>query len=212
MIEAFIQSHGLWAIFLLMAANGFFSAPPSELILPLAGLIALTSDHTLIETVVVASLGNLIGTYVLFLIGRSIGVEWLLNIRHKLMQKGAFLSRIARVMPNKKTITAMNRLIEEQGKHIVCWFRCVPYVRSIVSIPAGMARMNHSSFLTYSVIGILVWAIFWQGTAYVIGYSWVHYSRGVAALLTMLIVMIILVMRKRIGVFLNRYFRNDDNL
>lgn len=102
----------------------------------------------------------------------------------------------------EKTIVSF----EKYGKKMILFGRCVPIIRSLISIPAGMAEMNLAIFLIYTAIGSTVWNIILVSLGAALGASWekvlVYVSRysGVVRILLLVVAGILVyrfVMRKR---------------
>lgn len=164
-IEQLIMNWGLLALFVLMVINGSIGIIPSEVVLFLAGIFAYVSpEYNLIHTIMVATIGNLIGAYILYFLGRAFGYDWLLKIK------------FVRKFVDKRTLDAIARKYRKDGAHWVGIFRCMPVIRSIVSVPAGMIKMPFWIFFVYSGIGMLVWSVFWQLLGYFlgIGFMWLN--------------------------------------
>ena len=148
-----IQGMGAWGsvgILLLMAAENIFPPIPSEVVLTCAGFLTTCTVLTKPQAIFAATLGSLLGAVVLYGLGRMLPVE-------KLTRFG---------FEREEIETAMNRF-EKKGRAAVLFCRCVPMVRSLISIPAGAARMPMLPFLLLSAAGTLVWdtVLIWIGAA-----------------------------------------------
>lgn len=155
----------------VLVAMGIESAMvplPSELILPYAGF--LVSDPTQVEpltggpwsfwiVVVVATIGNTLGSLVAYAIGAYGG-------RPFLERYGRYLL----IRPHE--IELADRFFERHGSATVFIGRLLPIVRTFISFPAGVARMHLGKFIVYSTIGAFLWSILlvWAGT--VLGAKW----------------------------------------
>ncbi len=201
-INSLISQYHLFAIFIFMMSNGFLSAPPSELILTFAGLLALRTEYSLLQTLLVAIAGNLLGTYLLFLIGQRIGYKWLISAKMRI-QAGNFIVRWAHVLiPEEKTILLLYDRLRDRGAIWVCIFRCLPCVRSIISLPAGMLKMQTMIFIIYSTVGITIWAVMWQGCAYFVGNNWIKYGNILSGILFIPLVFLLVIMKRKIKRYL----------
>lgn len=143
MEEWIIQSMGEWGmigIFLLMAAENVFPPIPSEIVLTCAGFLTTCSKLTKPQAIISATLGSLLGAVILYGLGRILPVEKL--------QKFGF---------KREEIESATAWFNKKGKIAVLLCRCVPVVRSLISVPAGAARMPMSSFLPLTVLGTLTW-------------------------------------------------------
>ena len=143
MEEWIIQSIGEWGmigIFLLMAAENVFPPIPSEIVLTCAGFLTTCSKLTKPQAIISATLGSLLGAVILYGLGRILPVEKL--------QKFGF---------KREEIESATAWFNKKGKIAVLLCRCVPVVRSLISVPAGAARMPMSSFLPLTALGTLAW-------------------------------------------------------
>lgn len=141
-IEA-MQSMSEWGfvgIFLLMAAENVFPPIPSEVVLTFAGFLTTYSSLTKPQAILSATLGSLLGAVVLYGLGRILPTEKLQVFGFK-----------------AEEIESAANWFNKKGKIAVLLCRCVPVVRSLISIPAGAARMPMRSFLPLTLLGTLVW-------------------------------------------------------
>jgi len=161
MFDLLIHEMGIIVLFILMAINGSIGIVPSEAVLFMGGVYAYASNYNLIHTLSSSVFGNLIGAFILYFIGRSFGYNWLIKIKYV----GKFIT--------KKELDDIAKKFRIDGAHWVGIFRCIPMVRSIVSIPAGMIKMPFWIFFFYSTIGIIIWSILWQSLGYFLGISFI---------------------------------------
>lgn len=121
-----MQSAGQWGfliILLLMAAENIFPPIPSEVVLTCAGFLTTCSELTRFQAILSATLGSLLGAVVLYGLGRALPVEKLSHLGFQ-----------------PEEIEDAERWFCKRGKIAVLLCRCVPMVRSLISIPAGTAR------------------------------------------------------------------------
>ena len=155
MIEDTIAKWGGVAVFVFMVSNGVISTPPSELVLSFAGSLTINRDMYFFIMLVGVVLCNYIGTAILYLLGRYKGKMWYDKIRgKKIFCKLRFVDQI---------IPTSDRLIKFFNNQEWLIFACrfLPFIRSIISVPAGIAKMNFLKFTIYSLIGITIWSFAW---------------------------------------------------
>jgi len=135
---------------------------PSEAILPLAGFRGRTGAINVWLAWPAATVGSVLGALVLYGLGRWLGYERL----HDLAGKRWF------ILTSQKDLDRGEKFFAEHGGKVVLLGRCVPLIRSVVSIPAGIAHMPLPRFLLLTAIGSGVWnAIFiWLG--WTLGENW----------------------------------------
>ena len=190
MIESLIESYGLLAIFVLMIGNGFASAPPSEIVLPLAGVLAQQTGLSLLAAMIAAFLGNLLGTVFLYLVGRHFGLRPLQHVQ-RYLQRSALLRKAFRKVPlDEASLEALVTRFEKEGAIIVGLLRCAPYVRSIVSLPAGAVRMSWLRFLSATAAGISVWIAIWVLMGYALGEAWEQGTSNLPLLIGVVVVVV----------------------
>lgn len=162
-ITALIEQHGYLAIALLMVLENVFPPIPSELIMPFAGYLAArgTLDPWLV--VATGTLGSILGTLPWYVAGRAIGRERL----------GRWVARHGRwlAMSTADFRRALD-WFDRKGALAVTLGRLVPALRSIISAPAGIARMPLVPFLAWSILGSAVWTAFLTGLGFVLEASY----------------------------------------
>ncbi len=141
-----LNQTGYLGVFLLMVMESATLPVPSEVVLPLAGYLVYKGQLEFWSTVVVATVGSLVGTMVDFGIGYYLG-------RPAVLRYG----RIVRF--SEKRLETTERWFASHGKSVVLLARFVPLLRTLIAFPAGVVRMDVKRFLVYSAIGILVWDI-----------------------------------------------------
>ena len=139
-----IEKLGYSGIFMMSLAETIIVPIPSELVITFAGFLAASGKFSLWLVIVVSTLGNLLGSVLIFYIGK-IGGRW-------------FLERYGKyVLIHKKDLAIGDKWFLRHGTSAVFWGRMVPAVRSFISLPAGIANMNFLKFLSYSFIGAFIW-------------------------------------------------------
>lgn len=146
----------------LVALENLFPPIPSELILPFAGFQAERGQLNLGLAWVAATVGSLVGALVLYGLGAWVGSDRL----HELSGKRWF------VVLSQKDYERGERIFERHGAKFVLLGRCVPLVRSVVSVPAGVARMPLTRFCAYTVVGSAVWNVIFIGAGYQLGQNY----------------------------------------
>ncbi len=152
---------GYGGVMVAMAIESAMIPLPSELILPFAGF--LVSDTTTIEpltrgpwsfwiVVIVATIGNTIGSVIGYYIGAWGG-------RPFLERWGKYLL----IRPHE--IELADHFFQKYGSATAFFSRLLPIVRTFISFPAGVARMNLAKFILYSTAGAFLWstALVWAG-------------------------------------------------
>ena len=157
-----VDSLGAAGVGLLIFLENLIPPIPSEVILPLAGFRARTGTLNVWLTWPAATAGSVLGALVLYGLGAWLGYDRL----HALAGKRWF------ILSSQRDLDRGERIFEEHGGKIVLLGRCIPFIRSVVSIPAGIARMPLPRFLTLTAIGSGVWNALFIGLGWLLGENW----------------------------------------
>lgn len=155
-----MEQLGYLGIALLMFLDNVFPPIPSEVIMPSAGFTAAQGQLSLIGVIVAGSLGSLIAAAALYWIGRKISHDALFRWVN---QYGKYL--FIKTDDVKKALD----WFEKYGHRVVFFGRMIPAVRSLISIPAGMSHMPFWKFMTYSMLGTVIWTTFLATVGYYFG-------------------------------------------
>lgn len=147
-IGGFILAWGLWAVFLLLLAENVFPILPSEVIIPLAGFYAATHELPIVEVIVVASVGAMLGQYCWYWLAKAWGPE---RFRRWAARWGRWTTI------DTEEVDMGQRWFARWGRWAVLVGRVIPVVRGLISIPAGLARMPAGEFLLWSVPSSTLW-------------------------------------------------------
>ena len=144
-----ISQFGYIGVWFLIFFENVFPPIPSELILPLSGFFTTTTDLTLPGVIIAATIGSITGAYILYGVGRLLSRERLMAF---------FGTRPMRLLGFKpEDISSAVDWFDRKGQVTVLICRCIPVVRSLISIPAGTAKMNVVRFSLYTLVGSAVW-------------------------------------------------------
>lgn len=143
-----------------IALENLFPPLPSEVVLPMAGLTASRGSFTLAEALIWTTVGSVVGAFVLYGLGRWLGADR--------------LRRVAERMPLVKgeDVDRSIAWFERYGSAAVFFGRMIPLFRSLISIPAGVAKMPPWKFGLLTAAGSLVWNTVFVMAGYLLGESW----------------------------------------
>lgn len=149
---------GYFGISLLIMIENLFPPIPSEVILTFGGFITTQSKLNIIAVIAYSTIGSVAGAIILYLLGRLLNTDRLGTVVDKY---GKFL-RLKR-----ENIQKAQDWFAKRGSTAVLLCRFVPIVRGLISIPAGMAKMDFTLFIIYTVIGTVIWntALVYLGAA-----------------------------------------------
>jgi membrane protein DedA with SNARE-associated domain len=154
-----VTKAGYPGLFGAMVAENLFPPIPSEIVLPLAGFEVSQGELAFILVVLAATAGSLVGALILYAIGLRGGRPLVLRYGRVLRVGVADLDRA-------------ERWFEHWGDWVVLGARVIPIARSLVSIPAGFARMPLLRFTLLTALGSLVWNLILVGAGYQLGANW----------------------------------------
>lgn len=144
-VVGIISATGYLGVFLFMGLESANIPIPSEIIMPFAGYLVYQGKFTLLGIAIAGGLGNLAGSVLSYYLGAYLGRPFLLKY-------GKYI-----LIPQKKFETAES-WFQKYGHEAVFLGRFLPVVRTFISLPAGIARMDMKKFVLYTVIGSLIWS------------------------------------------------------
>ena len=147
-ITGVLDAVGLFGVAFLMFAENVFPPIPSELIMPLAGFNAAQGEGNIVLTIIAGSIGSLAGATLWYWIGHAIGAD---RLKRFAARHGRWLT----ITPDD--IDQANRWFERHGALAVLIGRLIPTVRTLISVPAGVAGMPLAKFLLWSAVGTVAW-------------------------------------------------------
>ncbi len=161
--ESVILTLGYPGIALVMLIENLFPPIPSEVVVPFAGFLVAQGVLSFWGVMVATTLGAVLGALVLYGLG-----AWLGASRLRL-----FFNRYGRwfLLSEEDFDRALNRF-NHHDRSVVFWARLMPGVRSIISIPAGVARMPMGRFLLFTTMGTLVWNLALGSAGVLLGQNW----------------------------------------
>ena len=147
---------GYLGIFLLMAVESSFIPFPSEIVLIPAGYLASKGDMSITMIMLSALGGSLVGAFINYLLARTLGRKFLLRYGHYFFIK-------------EETLLKMENFFASHGHISTFTGRLIPGIRQLISIPAGLARMNIAEFTAFTTLGAGIWALILTLIGYFIG-------------------------------------------
>ena len=154
-----ITSLGYAGIFLLMLLESVFPPIPSELIIPFAGLSAASGALDFWLVLLAATTGTVVGMLPWYFAGRIFGLG---RVRTLADRYGRWLTL------NADEIDTATDWFRRFGPVIVLIGRLIPLIRTLISIPAGLACMPFWQFLAFSTLGALVWNSILVGAGFIL--------------------------------------------
>lgn len=144
LITTDIAQYELLGIFITMALESACIPIPSEVVMPFAGHLVAKGSLGMAEAALTASAANLVGSWIAYFVGRFGGRK--------------FIHRYGRyIMLSQRHLVWAERWFEKKGEVTVFISRMLPGVRTFISLPAGVAKMNFPRFSLYSFLGSVPW-------------------------------------------------------
>ena len=138
-----------WTVLLLMAIESSFIPFPSEIVVPPAAYKAAAGELNVVGVVASASCGAILGALINYILARTLGrtfVYWFVETKFGHL-----------CMLSKEKMEHAEEYFREHGVSSTLIGRMVPAVRQLISIPAGLARMNFGAFLWWTFLGAFIW-------------------------------------------------------
>lgn len=148
LVERTIASLGYVGVAILVALESLFPPIPSEAVLPLAGFAAGRGEASLVGMIAAATVGSMVGSWALYAIAARVGPER----AHRVVDRHG-----RRLGVRSHHLQRAEDWFDRRASHAVLLGRCVPLVRSLVSVPAGFRGMSLAWFSVLTAIGSAMW-------------------------------------------------------
>ena len=155
----FISELGYAGIVIAMGIESACIPLPSEIIMPFSGYLAFTGRFNLWGVSVAGAFGCVVGSVVAYWVGVWGGRP--------------FLERYGKyVLLSHRDLTTADRWFEKYGDWAIFFSRLLPVIRTFISLPAGIARMNFVKFVIYTFLGSLPWCFMLAYVGKIMGENW----------------------------------------
>ncbi len=174
-----IEAGGYPGVFLLMTLESACMPVPSEIVMPFAGYLTLKGEMQIHLVAIAGTLGCQAGSLLSYILGYKYGekaVDMLVQYR----------------LVSRRHIEEAFKWLRRHGSKTLFISRLLPAIRTVISLPAGIARVNFTSFFTYSFIGSAIWCYFLSYLGLILGENWVWVQKwvhkvGIVILIVLLI-------------------------
>lgn len=139
-----ISNSGYVGIFFLMVAESALIPIPSEVIMPFSGYLVSTGKFNIILVIIAGSIGNLVGALIAYFVGAYLG-------------RGFVLKYGKYVLLKKSHLEIAESYFKKYGDRSTFVSRLLPAIRTYVSLPAGVAKMNLKKFAVFTLAGSIIW-------------------------------------------------------
>ena len=154
-----IEQLGYWGAGFLMALESMIAPVPSELVMPFVGFLAAEGKFSIPTAIIVTSAGSVIGSLISYFLGLWGG-------RPLVIRAGRYL------FLNHEHLEWTERWFDKHGSWTIFISRFIPVVRHLISIPAGLGRMNLSHFCLFTIAGATIWNSFLLFCGYKLRQNW----------------------------------------
>jgi len=155
---------GYLGILVLIAVENVFPPIPSEVILTFGGFLTTYTSLGKWGVIWAATAGSLIGGLILYSVGRLCSAERLERLLN---------GKLGKILHfDGEEVRSAFQWFNEKGKATVLVCRCIPILRSLISIPAGMAEMPMGIFLPFTILGSFLWNVILVNLGIVAGGAW----------------------------------------
>jgi membrane protein DedA with SNARE-associated domain len=149
LLTSAITSYGYLAVFILMTAESALIPIPSEVTMTFAGFLAGVGVLNIWIAILIGAVGNLFGSLIAFFLGRKMGEDW---IRVAIKKWGKW------ILVHEKDFDKSLAWFAKYGQGITFGSRLLPIVRTFISLPAGISKMNTKKFALFTFIGSFIWS------------------------------------------------------
>lgn len=150
---------GYWGAAFLMALESMIAPVPSELVMPFVGFLAAEGKFSIPMAIVFTSIGSLVGSLISYYLGLWGG-------RPLVLKAGRYL------FLNHEHLEWTERWFAKNGSWTIFVSRFIPVVRHLISIPAGLGRMNVLRFSIFTIVGATIWNTFLLYCGYKLRQNW----------------------------------------
>ena len=190
-IMLLVEQLDYWNIALLMIIESSFVPFPSELVVPPAAYLAQQGQLNIILVIAFGVLGSFLGALINYILALTLGRKILYNLAKTKVARSLLITE-AKLKKSEKYFL-------KHGERSTFFGRLVPVIRQLISIPAGLAKMNIFKFCLYTFLGSSLWVIILALTGYyftkVQAPIFLYYKE--IAFFVLVIVLAILFIRKR---------------
>ncbi len=189
-----IYEVGYIGVMILMAMESMIFPVPSEAVMPFTGFLIYEEKFSWVGVFIFSTIGSIIGSSISYLMGFYGGRAFILKY-------GKYF------LLEKEHLEITEKFFNKYGEITILISRFIPVVRHLISIPAGIAKMNFAKFIIFTTIGAGAWNMFLAYMGYILKSNWkeiMKYSK-------ILDFVIILVIVLAIGYFFYKHLNNSKS-
>jgi len=180
-ITKFIDATGYITVFISMVLESMVFPVPSEAIMPFAGFLIAEGKFSFFGVILISTLGSIIGSLISYYIGYYGGKPFITKF-------GKYF------LLDQEEFEATNRFFQKRGSITIFICRFIPVIRHLISLPAGMAKMNIWKFSILTVIGAGLWNSFLAYVGFRLRQNWqlvMEYSKTIDEIIVVILLVLI---------------------
>ncbi|KKT20070.1 MAG: hypothetical protein UW03_C0010G0014 [Candidatus Peregrinibacteria bacterium GW2011_GWA2_43_8] len=189
-ITGFMESTGYITVFFGMIMESMVFPVPSEAIMPFAGFLIAEGRFSFLGVIGISTLGSIVGSLISYFIGLYGGRP--------------FVNKFGKyVLLDQEELNLTERFFRKHGEATIFISRFIPVVRHLISLPAGLAKMNLWKFVILTVLGAGLWNAFLAYVGFYLKQNWevvMKYSRIVD-------IVVLVILAVLVGMFVRRGWR-----
>jgi membrane protein DedA with SNARE-associated domain len=178
-----IEQLGYPSVFFLMVMESMVFPVPSEAVMPFAGFLVEQRSFSFSGVIVVSTLGSIVGSLISYHAGYFGGMP--------------FVKKFGRyALLDVEELEATEKFFRKRGEITILICRFIPVVRHLISIPAGIGKMNILRFSIFTIIGAGIWNAFLTYVGYVLKSNWTEvmkYSHVIDIVVVLFLLMLVVV-------------------
>jgi len=173
-----ISTFGYAGIFFLMMLESMVLPVPSELVMPFAGFLVEKGTFTFLYVILASTLGSIAGSLIFYYIGKTGG--------HSLVERyGKY------VLINHEDVRMTEEWFNKRGELTIFLARLIPVIRHLISLIAGIGKMNVKKFTVYTIIGAALWNAILAYLGFILGQHWEEVNQYTDQISIVIVVLII---------------------
>lgn len=174
-----ISSFGYLGMFIAMILEAVIIIIPSEVILATGGILAANNIFSFLGAFITGLLGSVFCAIAIYLMGYYGGRPFIEKYGKYFFMK-------------KEDIEKSDKWFSKYGMKAALFGRCLPIIRTFISLPIGIARLNFKKFVIYTTIGSIPWTLAFVSAGYLLGDNWEIVSSYIDILKLPIIICIII--------------------